>query len=143
MGLHVEPQKSVECNHFAGGGKFLGPVGYKNLRGGLFQLGVGHLAGHGPFPDQVVEAFLLRGGPCLAPVDVGGPDRFVRLLRSFAFGGVLPGLVVFGAEHIRHRVLGRPDGERGEVHRVGTHVGDKPGFVKPLRHAHGLAHGKS
>ena len=106
-------------------------------------LGIGHLGGHGAFPNQLVELVLLgvelpgqlaRGSKTLA----GGADGLVGLL------GVLH-LAVIGARPVGHE-LGAENGGRsfprgvepllGQGGRVGTHIGNVTVLVEALRNAH-------
>ena len=114
-------------------------------------MGRHHLTGYESPPDEVVELVLV-GGQFLAQRlrltrGPGGPDGFVRFLRSLGFGKQVrfPGKIVrsvFRADQRPNRF------ERflAQVARVGSHVGNQAGltfgaaqvdaFVKLLGHAH-------
>ena len=108
--------------------------------------GVGHLGGHGPLPDELVEAELGAGELAGdlgrgAEVVAGGADRLVGLLGALGLGGVDAGALgdVLGPVELGHLRAGRGHGLAGQDRGVGTHVGDEAVLVEALRHAHGLA----
>ena len=94
--------------------------------GGFLQLCIGHLAGDGALPDEVVEAALLGRTLNGGAEHVGGTNGLVGFLRSLGVGVVVAALVVVVAAHEFGDDGGRGvEAEFGEVHRVGTHVGDE------------------
>ena len=108
--------------------------------------GVGHLAGNGPLPDQVVELELV--GAELAANRLGYVERMARRTNRFVgllgildlgpvgawfFGQIL--FAVLGGD----QVSGGLDCHRGQVRRVGSHVGDVAVFVQALSHLHRVA----
>ena len=108
--------------------------------------GVGHLGGHGPLPDELVEAELGSGELTGdlgrgAEVVAGGADRLVGLLGALGLGGVDAGALgdVLGPVELGHLRAGRGHGLTGQDRGVGAHVGDEAVLVEALRHAHGLA----
>ena len=108
--------------------------------------GVGHLGGHGPLPDELVEAELGAGELAGdlgrgAEVVAGGADRLVGLLGALGLGGVDAGALgdVLGPVELGHLRAGRGHGLTGQDRGVGAHVGDEAVLVEALRHAHGLA----
>jgi len=93
--LHVGPEEAGELNDLAAGGELGLAVGTAPLAGrgahqphlGAGSGGVGHLGGHRPLPDHVVEAELVaRQRPGRL---VGGPERLAGrpdgLVASWAF----------------------------------------------------------
>ena len=68
----------------------------------------------------------------------GWANCLVRFLCTARLGGVLTALVVVVAIVLLHLLGDSAESEGGEVHRVGTHVGDATSLVKRLRHTHGL-----
>ena len=121
-------QEPVELHHRACGFQFVA-VPFDG-EGGQGADAAGHLAGHGALPDQGVQpqlipvqklAHLFRG-----PVHAGGPDGLMGLL------GILPATVHIGllgqvavAVVLPHIIPDLRHCRRGQVHRVGTHVGDQ------------------
>ena len=105
----------------------------------LRKLRVGHLTGHEPAPDQIVE---LGGGGVeieftRAPGDVGRSNRLVRFLRA----GL--GLVVVGlrgherlTEILRNLAADCIQRNGGDIDAVRSHVGDETRFVELLRKGH-------
>ena len=105
--------------------------------------GVGHLGGHAPLPDQVVEpggvGVDLAGDLLRAAEPVtGGPDSFVGFLGVLHLAGVVPGLLgeVVGAVTLADLGTGGGDGLLRQGQRVGPHVGDVATLVELLRQAH-------
>ena len=108
------------------------------------RLRVGHLARHEALPHECVELELRRvhaalGGAVRREQDIGRAYRLVGALRVGlgleevgAFGVELP------AEGRGHVFLRRRARLLGDVHGVGSHVGDAPLFVKRLRELHRL-----
>ena len=125
------------------------PVDFHRDRGAEAP-GVGHLAGNGPLPNQVVE-FELIGAEFvpqrLGKIEVvtGRPDGLVGLLGVFHLGLINSRLrrQILMAVLRCHQRPGRLDGHRRQTGRVGSHVGDMAGFVQALRHLHGVPGGKS
>ena len=75
----------------------------------------------------------------------GGANRLVRFLGVLGLLGVharLRGKVVL-AVHLPHLRARGGHGLRAEIGGVGTHVGDVPALVQPLRGAHGAGGGKA
>ena len=64
-------------------------------------------------------------------------------MASLGMGVVVALLHVLVAEIGPDLLFDGAHGEAGEVERVGTHVGDVPGFVEALCEHHGLRHGKA
>ena len=108
-------------------------------------LGVGHLAGHGALPDQVVEAELLTAellGHLRRSAEgvTGRTDRLVGLLRGLLLARVLTwGLRdEFGTVEFGHLFASGGDRLPGQRRGVRTHIGDVAVLVERLRRAHGL-----
>ena len=118
-------------------------VAQRYCGGGFLYLGVGHLAGGGALPYQVVEALFLRCAFYGGGVHVCGAYGLVRLLRALCVCVPLARLAVLPAVELRYFLAACVYAERREVHRVGTHVGDSPALVEHLCHAHGLRHGEA
>ena len=76
-------------------------------------------------------------------VHVGGSYGLVCLLCALGIGVKLARLAVLLAPELCDFLLARVDAQRGEVHRVGTHIGDASVFIQVLCHHHGLRHGES
>ena len=94
--LHVGAEEAGEVDPLAAGAEAGGAHGAAG--GGLQvdrqhgELGVGHLAGHGALPDQLVEGQVaaIEAGIGWGPEGfTGGPDRFVGLLGVTGLGGEL------------------------------------------------------
>ena len=136
----IDFQETLEQNHLAVGHKLLVAPWHRNGDGGLFGLGVAHLAGEGALPDQLVQTL---GEGVAGNGMVGhrrGTDSLVGFLRADGFGLVFAGFGVFSAVQLHNLFFGGGQCEGGEVHGVGTHVGDVTGFVQLLGHYHGFAH---
>ena len=106
---------------------------------------VGHLGGDGAAPDQFVELVLLGGqfaGHLARGAErvTGRTDRLVRLLSVLYLAGVLARLRRHEPvpEQLADLGPGGGEGRLGEVHRVGTHIGDVAALVQPLGGTHGL-----
>ena len=139
--FHVGTEEAGEVNALARGAE--AGVTAVELHRHHGQAGIGHLAGHGALPDQLIEGQVLAiearvlGG---AEAFAGGADRLVGLLGVAGLGGELAGrraeelLAVFLVD----TAAGRRDRLVGEVHRVGAHVGDEAALVEALGRAHGL-----
>jgi hypothetical protein len=112
---------------------------HRDVHRGFFELGVGHLRGHGAFPDQLVQALLVALAADLLALGVGGADRFVGFLGAFATGLVTAQVVVARSELLDDLVAERLQGGFAEVGRIGAHVGDEAAFVKLLGDRHGAA----
>ena len=135
-------QETVEEDLFAGNEETLFKAVAPDAHVGLLDAGVGHLVGDGPLPDEVVE-FLLRGGAFDVEVaDIGRTDGFVGLLGTLDAGVIVARLGIFSAVEFGDGLFGGADGQRREVHGVGTHVGDQTGLVEALGDRHGLADGE-
>ncbi len=111
--------------------------------GAKFELGVGHLGGHGALPDQIVERLFVAGEGLLLRgqhLVTGGADGLVGLLGTLGLGRITPGLgmQVFGAVEFGDPVAGGVDRLVAQVDRVGTHVGDETIFIELLGGLHGL-----
>ena len=139
----IDFQEAVEENLFAADQEPFREMVGSNGHVGLFQPGVGHLAGDSPLPDEVVEAFLRGSSLDFQVAHIGGPDGFVCLLGPFRLGVVVPYLGILRAEQLDDLFFRGVQGEGREVHRVGTHVGDQTGFVEPLGDGHRLADGET
>ncbi len=106
---------------------------------------VGHLRCDGAAPDQLVELELL-GGQLVRdlagrPERVAGrADRLVRLLRVLHLAGVPARLRRHARVAVQFADLRTGGGDRrlGQVHRVGTHIGDVSVFVQALGGSHRL-----
>ncbi len=140
--LHVGPEEAGELQDLAGGAedRVLG----LQEDGQVPLPRVGHLAGHRPLPDQVVErpsaageAQLLRGGHA----GPGRPDRLVRLLRPLGLGPEPPRRLaqVLVSVQIPHLSACRPHGLLRELDGIRPHVGDEPALVEALGRPHGVA----
>ena len=141
--LHVGAQEAGEVDPLAGGAE--GGVAdlERDRHRGLPR--VGHLAGDGALPDQLVErAGRARRGPvpsaCRKRRPPGGsprapPGRWRSCWRSAAARR--------GGSRCRtarvHRGPRRGDGLLRQVDRVGPHVGDEAALVQPLGRAHRVA----
>ena len=112
--------------------------------------GVGHLAGHGPLPDQVVEPELVGAEHVAQGLGQGEgmarrPDRLVgllgildrRLIGPRPIGQIF--LAVLAGDDLPRRL----HGHGGQVRRVGAHVGDVPVLVQALGHLHGPPRGEA
>jgi len=64
----------------------------------------------------------------------------VRLLGTLGFRFEVTHFGIFGPEQYGYLLFRRRKGLIRKVHRVGTHVGDVTGLVKPLGDGHRLAH---
>ena len=92
--------------------------------------GVSHLAGKKTAPDQAVEAVLLTGKVVLDPLrrqfDVGGTDRFVRVLRTlFGLKAARGGRIIVLAVAAENKRPGGAERFLAQAQGVGTHVGDQ------------------
>ena len=143
LALAVDLQETFELQHLAGGDELFRPSLRVDDGRGLFHAGIGHLAGEGAFPYQVVQAFLLGRAADRLALHVGGADGLVGFLCAFGVGVVVAGLVELFAHPLHDGRAAALQAEVGKVHRVGTHVGDETGLVQPLRHAHRLSDGES
>src|SRR5215212_8581479 len=146
--LQVYPHEPVEAQHRPGGPE--GELAGVDVDAGLVVDGLGHLGGHGPLPDQVVQ-------PALGRVEVGGDrlggagdhrraDPLVGLLGLLGLGLVLGPLDVVGAVALGDQAADVVLGGRGQGRGVGAHVGDEPdraltgqvdALVQLLGHGHG------
>ncbi len=141
LALEVHFEETVECDHFT-----LCPQHVRrtcadgDVHHGLLQLGIGHLAGQGAFPDEVVELLPIAITAGVAHPHFGGADGFVRLLRAFAFGGESARLAVACTVLFANGLLCGADGQLAEVDAVGTHIGDVPLLVQTLCDAHRAVH---
>ena len=104
---------------------------------------VGHLAGHGPLPNQVVQPEFVRVQLAAQRFGkregvAGRANRLVRFLGVLDLGLVQPHLIgqelapVLRLDQLARRL----DGHLGQVSRVGSHVRDVAVFVQALGHLH-------
>ena len=116
---------------------------------------VGHLAGHKPGPNQLIQLKLL-GGQVLLDVlgdqgDIGRPDSLVGVL-SIATGLKFPGLgwAVAPAIPLGDKAPGSGHRLVRQAQRVGTHIGDQThrplagdvnALIELLGHRHGAGRG--
>ena len=146
--LFVGGEEAAEGDDGAAGAEpgfvAVGECGADLDRRGL-ALGVGHLAGHGALPDQVVETEFvtgqLFGHLCRGAERVtGGADRLVGLLRGLLLARVLARRLgyEFGSVEFGHLLPCGRDGLARQCRGVGAHIGDVAVFVQRLRRAHGL-----
>ena len=157
--LDIGPQEAGEHDSLARGREYgvaLFSVG-GDLHAGAHVAGVGHLAGDGALPDEIVECqFLLAEVRChvrRALDDLAGPDGLVGFLGVAGLGLVLTRpLGVFLAVNGLNDLLGIAQRLLGKVHRVGAHVGDKAlalataeihALVELLGDLHGAAGGEA
>ncbi len=112
--------------------------------------GVGHLAGDGALPDQLIKSELLGGDlraqlPGGAEAVSGGPDRLMGLLRVLHLLGIDPGGVRDVLRAVESAGLGAGGLQRAlrQGCRVGAHVGDVTVVVQPLGDLHGALAGKA
>ena len=157
--LLVGGQEAAEGDHGArrrqtggreGGARVARLAGRRSQRhldghGGGRADGVGHLGGHGPLPDELVEAELGTGQLTGdlgrgAEVIAGGADRLVGLLGALGLGGVDAGALgdVLGPVELGDLRAGRGHGLTRQDRGIGTHVGDEAVLVEALSHPHGL-----
>ena len=141
--LHVHLQEAVELHLLAGAAEGEVRVAYGDLYLGLLHLGVGHLAGHGALPDELVEAALGALGVDGLGGHVGGAYGLVGLLGALGLGLVAAGLDVFGAVLAFDFLLGHAQRQLAQVDAVGTHVGDVSALVQLLCHLHGACHAEA
>jgi hypothetical protein len=89
FGVAVDPQKALVHQHPARGPE--GEAAPRQVDGALAIPGGHHLAGHGPVPDQLVQAQLVLGQVGVQAlrhqVDAGGANRLVGVL------GALPSFI--------------------------------------------------
>ena len=102
---------------------------------------LGHLRRHRPLPDHVVQARFDAMQPkfvCCAHYVSGRADRLMRFLCAFRLSGVLARLVaqIVGTVAIRDGLSRGAYGLVGQMHRVGTHIGNMPFLVQLLGNAH-------
>ena len=140
-GLAVHAQEPVEHHDLARGHELVLLPARADGDDGLFQFRVGHLGGDGALPHQLVEALLLGVAPGGVDVHVGGADGLVRFLRPLGVGGEAARVHVLFTHRAGYFVARGGQGEVGQVDGVGTHVGDFPVLVEPLRQRHRLRHG--
>ena len=103
--LDVDFQESVEEDLLAGGQELPGDGLAADFHIGLLYHGIGHLAGDGPFPDEVVETLFCRCAFDVLIADVGRPDGFVGLLRAFHAGVVVAHLRIGCPVELRDHLL--------------------------------------
>ena len=130
MALTIDAQETVEFYNLAGGLKVVAVVVGRgtcnaDVDRGALKLGVGHLAGDGTFPNQFVQTLLAAVAGDGLSCHVGGAYGFVCLLGPFGMGVVGAALVVVGPHDVGNDRCATVEAEVGEVHRVGTHVGDE------------------
>ena len=134
-------QKTLKRNDFATSRKRNARLGADADEGcGALHRGLGHLRGHGPLANKVVEALLGGIGPGFEQRKIGGPDGLVGLLGAgrLGFEGAL--VMVLGPVGRRDGRLRPRLGLPRQVHRVGSHVADAAGFVEFLGHLHRLGY---
>ena len=132
----IDAQETVELHHLAVGHERFGlAVDGDNSRSLLNQR-VRHLAGERALADQGVEAAFLCRAFNLGAAHVGGTNGLVRLLRSLGVRVVGAALMVFLAHALLDDGAAGVEAQRGEIGRVGTHVGDETRLVERLSHAH-------
>ena len=156
----VEFEKTVERNDRATRpkrqpvvipGRARGP----EVDGNLVEHGGGHLARHGPFPNQIVEFELVRiqtGESLGQPADIGRADRLVGFLGVLRLARIRPGAFghVIGSIGRSDMAAGLIDGLSGHLNAVGPHIGDQAdglaadvdAFIEALGDLHGLAGGE-
>ena len=141
LAFHVHLEEAVEEDHLTGCFEGLsGPGADGDVHHGLLQFGIGHLAGEGTLPDEVVQPFGIAVGTGIAHHHVRRADGLVRLLGTLALAGVAAALAVARAVLRGDLRGGRCDGAFTKVHRIGTHVGDVPLLIEPLGDPHGAVH---
>ena len=131
--LHESVEKQLDRLQAIEFGPFVGG----NLEVGVHDPAFGHLGGHGPLPDELIELFLLGGAFDGDIFYIGGPDGFVGLLGAFGLGAVLARVGIGFSEILQDELLGRPKGQAGQVGGVGSHVSDETALIERLRHPHG------
>ena len=139
--LHISPQVPGEVNR-ASTDLELGAVG-QDRDGHAMPPGIGHLTGNGSLPYQVVQPIFVVAES--RPQGLGKTEgrarrtnRLVGLLRILDPGLIDPGLVgqVFLAVLRGHQLASRFHGHRGQIRRIGSHVGDVAVLVQALREPH-------
>lgn len=97
----VDLQESVELDDFTGGYELFFTVAQTDIDRCLFQTGIGHLAGHGTFPYQVVEpVFLCRTLNALA-LHVCRTNGLVSFLCALGMGVILAWLMIVSPPSVR------------------------------------------
>ena len=147
----VKLEEAGKADHAAGSAKAMAAIAGSDIDRGAFQAGIGHLAGNGALPDQLVELVLLVAQHAAQAfgqaAHIGGTDRFMRFLGVFGLGLVGTRLFghEFGAEFRADHPAGGIDGLPGQGDAIGPHIGDQPrGFaadVDALIQALGDVHG--
>ena len=138
--LHIQFQEAVEEDLGGLQGIFLAPGVQAYPHIGRKHPGFCHLRSDGALPNQIVELLLRRGTLDGGVVNEGRAYGFVCLLRALGPGLELARVMVLGPEIVEYELAGGVDGQRREVGRVGTHVGNQSALVQGLGETHCLAH---
>ena len=131
---------NIEFHYFAGSAKLFVASFDVDADGCFLQLCVGHLAGDGSLPNELIQALFLRR----AGYGVGGhdcrPDGLVSLLCALGVGVICSALMIGFSHSLGNHFAATVEAKGREVHRVGTHVGDVSGFIEVLSYGHGGCH---
>ena len=138
----VERQKAGELHNLAIGTQTRLSSPVEHLHRGAFEPGGRHLAGHGPFQDEIVELRMVAG----ADGGLGeacGPDRFMRFLGILGLGLVDARAVrdIAGIIAVGDCLACSRNGAAIHLHTIGPHIGDRTIFIKLLGDPHGVAGG--
>ena len=136
--FYIHFQKAVKGYHFTGSYQVFVAGGDANGYGGLLQFGIGHLAGDGTFPYQLVETggLAVEAGTVLPKI--GRPDGLVGLLGTGSLGLILAYFYILLAIGLANLTGGSGNGFLRQVGGVGTHVGNQPVFIELLCQPHSL-----
>ena len=157
LALFIQLQKAGEIHHRARGAQVGRAVMGGNLDRGARQTGRFHLRGHGPLPDQVVQALLFiieinRHIPRQAG-KIRRPDGFMRFLGVFRLAAIdagLPGHIV-GTEFLADHTAAAGYSLVRHLYAVGPHIGDQTDrlaadiktFIQALGNLHGALGAKA
>src|SRR5690606_35962306 len=72
--LHIHLEETIELDDLTLCHERLWNTRHTDVDGGAFQLGIGHLAGDGALPDELVEPLVLGTAPRLLLIHIGWTD---------------------------------------------------------------------
>ena len=143
VALTINAEETIKLHNLSCRNKTFVSIGANtDFNGCSLQLCIGHLARNSTFPNKAIETFLLNSTRYFLVVHVCRANCLMGFLRSLSTGMISAAFVVLFPRHLLNHWAASVQTQVAQIHRVGTHIGDKTAFVETLCHAHRLCNGE-